>query len=150
MANGICDIAGCTGKTHMGWRPLCSDRGYQICKQHFEQHSCESNKFDLFDVFGYSRLKSIEIWQSKNSSFTDNNQTNQNCCRDCGLGIPQRKRFCEKCANNRERKRKREYRRKKEQAKLESLIELPKENLKRCKTENCGRSRKYGHSYCDC
>ena len=67
----------------------------------------------------------------------------------CGKELLPRHQFCAKCAKERERHRKREYRHKKKEAELEFSTSTPKENILRCKTENCERERKYGHGYCD-
>jgi hypothetical protein len=144
MANGICDIAGCQRKTYMGWRPLSEKMGRQVCEYHWCRHNDNSDNFNLFDTFDFPRLPVV---QTGKSWHTNAESVLRRCI--CGTELPKGYQYCQKCAKERERKRKREYRHKKKEAKLESLASTPKENILRCKTENCERERKYGHSYCD-
>jgi hypothetical protein len=131
--DGSCDVKGCDEPTFMCWRPLTERLGRQICEKHFRRHDNKNDSFDLYDEFKFKRFVKIQ----KPSVTKD--------VPRCACGrerLPGHK-FCEVCAKERERKRKRQYYRKKKSRQVEPVVE--KNNLQ-CK--QCGEPRLPGHSYC--
>ena len=139
MANGICDVQNCKGQTDMGWRPLSEKIGRQVCEYHWCRHEDSSDNFSLFDAFGFPKLL-----VASNSQRTNSRLALRQCT--CGAELLKGCRYCPKCAKELERRRKRDYRRKKKAKEIEALKPDISEDMPKCKI--CGQDRKSGHSYC--
>lgn len=109
--------------------------GKQICESHWRRHKDSGDSFDLFDAFGFERPPGIR------KSIMKNNVPRCDCGRE---RLPERK-FCKKCAAERERQRKkRAYHERKNRPLLEPVEQKP---ILRCKA--CGAERQRGHTYCE-
>ncbi len=141
MSMGICDVKECRRKTYMGWRSLAVSIGRQVCEYHWKKHSDANDEFDLHEVFDFPRF-CVE-----RDNVASVSRGKLRLC-SCGTELLPRHRYCKECAKERERKRKREYRRRsteKHQQALEQLAD--QQNIPRCK--DCGLERLLGHTYCE-
>jgi hypothetical protein len=128
-----CDVTGCSGRTHLGWRPLAERMGRKICERHWRRHKDEQDSFDLFEAFGFRRPPGIPKPAVKKDI--------AGC--GCGRELEPGRRFCTVCAAERERQRKKRYYHDKKNSRAEPVVD---ENTLRC--EQCGNARLPGHSYC--
>lgn len=147
MANGICDITNCQRKTYMGWRPLTTPLGRQICEYHWKRHCDKNNNFNLFDAFGFPKLPVENNGDFIRQWGTESKKRPQLCL--CGAELLPRHRFCEKCAKERESRRKREYQRRRRAEKFQYHTDnrAIEEGFPRC--VECGNERLPGHTYCE-
>lgn len=144
MANGLCDVKECHRKTFMGWRPIGIAIGRQVCEYHWSRH-CQNDGFNLFDYFDFPKLPAEDRDFSKQRTVKPE-KLSRHC--DCGAKILSRFRFCQKCMQERERKRKREYQRKRRFKNAQyRLDDTPIEKGILCCKE-CGKEREPGHTYC--
>jgi hypothetical protein len=130
--DGLCDVKECKQPTFMGWRPLTERRGRQICEYHWRQHRDKQDSFDLFDKFKFRRPVGLRKPVARKHV--------PRCA--CGREITPGHKFCDACAAERERLRKKQY----YHNKKKSQVEPVEENTLRCK--QCGGSRLPGYSYC--
>ena len=129
-----CDVTGCSGQTHLGWRPLTERLGRKICEQHWRRHKDEHDSFDLFEAFGFRRPAGIPKQVTKKDI--------ARCV--CGRELEPGRRFCTVCAADRERRRKKQYYHDKKNRTVEPVV---RENTLRCR--QCGGRRLPGRSYCE-
>ena len=128
-----CDVTGCSGQTHLGWRPLTERLGRKICEQHWRRHKDKQDSFDLFEEFGFRRPPGLP------KPVVKKDVARCSCGRE---RLPGRK-FCRVCAIERERQRKKQYYHDRKNRAAEPVIE---ENTLQCR--QCGDGRLPGFSYC--
>jgi len=138
MAHKSCDVKGCTNPVFMGWRPLTERLGRKVCEYHWRRHKDEQDSFDLFEAFGLPRPTRVRKLTAKPLA-----EKHLPRCA-CGRELLPGRRLCTACAQERERRRKREayHERKSRQEEKPPEQEL----MLRCKT--CGEERQPGHTYC--
>jgi len=135
--DGSCDVKGCTQPTYMGCRPLTERLGKQICEGHWLRHKDPQDSFDLFDAFGFRRPAGVRKLTAKPLA-----EKHLPRCA-CGRELLPGRRFCTACAQERERRRKREaYHERK------SRQEEPAEQEPMLWCRQCGVERSPGHTYC--
>lgn len=142
MTDGVCDVEKCQRETYMGWRPLTTAEGRQVCKYHWSKHKNSTSNFNLFDAFGFER----PVRESEAQPEVKLAKQPELCI--CGEKPLPGHRFCKKCAAKRERERKREYYHRKRDDELLCRLGVSdfEENIPRCK--DCGDERLPGYSYC--
>jgi len=134
MNNRLCDVKGCGRATYMCWRLLTESRGRQICQYHWRRHQDLEDRFDLFEAFGFRRPAGIRKPVTKKKSAL--------CA--CGRELLPGHKFCNICANKRERKRKKQaYHERKSRPQQEPAEQEP---ILPC--VDCGEQREPGHRYC--
>jgi uncharacterized OB-fold protein len=135
VAYGLCDVAGCSEKTFMGWRPhtVGQEFGRQICRGHWERHKDQRDSSSLFEAFGYPRPEAAKVKAAE-----------QPVVRRCACGdvLLPRRRFCKACAAERERDRKMAW----WDRHNDPLREI--EVKARLECRRCGGEREPGHTYC--
>ena len=130
----LCDVAGCTRRVLLGWRPLTERRGRQICEYHWLRHKDETDSFDLFDEFKFRRA--LGIWKPVLKKHIPR-------CT-CGRALDAGHRFCAICAKERERLRKKRAYHERKHAEPKPIV---RDDTPRCRA--CREPRKPGHTYCD-
>jgi len=130
--DGFCDVPGCTNETYMGWRPLTERQGKQICEEHWNLHKV--GDFDLFEAFGFRRPAGIRKPVAKKEV--------ARCA--CGRERLPGRRLCTKCAEQRERDRKKRAYHERKNRPQQKPVE--QELMLRCQA--CGAEREPGHTYC--
>ena len=133
-----CDVRGCERETYMCWRPLSVSIGRQVCEHHWDRHKDLQDKFDLHDVFNFPRYQIRRDTSLSGSKL-------RRCI--CGAEREPNHKYCEKCAKERERQRKQEYRLRKT-GKQQHIIEQSEFERIALQCKDCGRERLPGHTYC--
>ena len=144
MSMGICDVKGCTRKTHLAWCSKTERIGRQVCEFHHRMHLDPDNRFNLFDAFSFKKISTKALKSERGSRLSMQGD------RRCACGAPRKPKctYCEECAKEREKVRKREYQRRKRagMAKTDNYSVQASENKLVCK--DCGGPRKPRHVYC--
>jgi len=124
MADGICDVPGCSRETYMGWRPLKERIGHQVCELHWNGH--KAGTFDLYDAFGFKRPRTMtkhEAQRQDDIPYEDKEHWDEILqpkddtllreCPECHRPkLKPRQRYCDSCKGKRRLKTKRGYQRK--------------------------------------
>ena len=131
--SSLCDVAGCTSRVLLGWRPLTERIGRKICEQHWRRHLDGKDSFDLYDEFKFRRPLTIYKPVLKKHI--------PHCT--CGRALDAGHKFCAICAKERERQRKKRAYHERKRLHTQPIED---ENMLRCR--NCGTERKPGHTYC--
>ena len=110
--DGSCDVTGCTNSVFMGWRPLTERLGRKICEYHWRRHQDVQDSFDLFEAFGFRRPPGLPRPVAKKDVVR--------CA--CGRERPPGRKFCTDCADERERRRKKQYYHKKTMIRIKAIM----------------------------
>jgi hypothetical protein len=120
MCNGLCDLKGCSEVTYMCWRPLTERIGRKICERHWSRHLDENDSFDLYEVFNFRRPANRPRRQIKAEmrrcdcgcaleSGHNPIRNKSDGCRACGAQRRPRHTYCDKCAQERQKRANREH-----------------------------------------
>jgi hypothetical protein len=93
-----CDVNGCPGRTHMGWRPLTEKTGRKVCEYHWRRHRDGQDSFDLFEAFGFRRPQ-----PKKDIAPPVAELSLRRYCGECGQPREAGHRYCPDCGRKRQR-----------------------------------------------
>jgi hypothetical protein len=131
-----CDVPRCENERIMSWRPIGHPRGYRVCRRHAGRDHDPQDPFDLFAVFGLSRMHqriqaeanrkrseaakrrarrgngtfepaSPEVAQNEQQVDGDIGDKDRHCA--CGEPLAKGKRYCDQCRAERRRATMRTY-----------------------------------------